>query len=95
MSPTNYEEFQRLDKEQALQAQRLTHMDGKLDGIKTDVSEIKTALLGDTKTTDGKPGIVIRVDRLEQTEGFIRWGFGLLATGVTGLILEKAVGLLK
>lgn len=46
--------------------ENIVHAAEQIDAIQADVAEIKTALLGDLR--GGKPGVIGRVDRLEQSE---------------------------
>lgn len=46
--------------------ENIVHAAEKIDAIQADVTEIKAALLGDLR--GGKPGVIGRVDRLEQSE---------------------------
>ncbi len=56
----------------------------QIEGIVSGVSDIKRSLIG-----NGKPGLVVRMDRLEQKDVFqskVLWTvFGLIATAVIGL----------
>jgi len=67
-------------KEQAVQGE-------KISGIEEACSEIKHCLLG-----NGKPGLVVRTDRLEQREAFKNKLFWVFATATVALVV-KTIGL--
>jgi hypothetical protein len=63
----------------------------KINGIEKTCSEIKTCLLG-----NGKPGLVVRTDRLEQRDKFqskIFWLMFTTVSAVTIKVLADAMGL--
>jgi hypothetical protein len=66
--------------EQAVQA-------NQINSIEKGVDDIRTCLLG-----NGKPGLVVRMDRVEQREGIrsrIFWIlFALISTGLVGLFFS-------
>ncbi len=66
--------------EQAVQA-------SQINSIEKGVGDIKTCLLG-----NGKPGLVVRMDRVEQKEVIrsrVFWIlFGLISTGLVGLFFS-------
>ena len=59
----------------------------KIKGIQEDCSTIKDCLLG-----NGKPGLVVRTDRLEQRDAFKSKLFWLVCTLVVGLSVTIAWG---
>lgn len=59
----------------------------KIESIEETCSEIKHCLLG-----NGKPGLVVRTDRLEQREAFKNKLFWVFATAVVALVV-KTIGL--
>ena len=59
----------------------------KIEGIEETCKEIKKCLLG-----NGKPGLVVRTDRLEQREAFKNKLFWVFATAVVALVV-KTIGL--
>lgn len=61
----------------------------ELQYIKRDVSEIKAAVNG----TDQTPGLKIRVDRLEQTEGSRKRTLGFVWTSIGSLLVGLLVAL--
>ena len=68
---------------QALVYQELQH-------IKRDVGDIKTAVNG----TEQSPGLKIRVDRIEQTEGLRRRMLGYVWASIGSLLVGLLVALL-
>ena len=63
----------------------------ELQYIKRDIGEIKTAVNG----TEQTPGLKIRVDRLEQTEGSRKRMLGLVWTSIGSLLVGLLVALLS
>ncbi len=61
-----------------------------VDRVEACVKEIKKVLLG-----NGEPGIVGRIDRLEQRAAYSKWIVGLIATPVVGLVGKAAYDYLK
>lgn len=59
----------------------------KIEGIEKTCEEIRTCLLG-----NGKPGLVVRADRLEQKDKFKTKLFWMVAVAVVALVV-KTVGI--
>lgn len=68
-------------------------LERKLDSIKQDIEAIRAALVGDPTRQD-HPSILMRLDRLEQTEKLRSKLLYLIGSGVIGLILERLRGLI-
>ena len=62
----------------------------ELQYIKRDVGDIKTAVNG----TEQSPGLKIRVDRIEQTEGLRRRMLGYVWASIGSLLVGLLVALL-
>lgn len=71
---------------------RLGVMEQKLELIGEDIRGIRVALVGDPVNSD-KPSIMLRLDRLEQSEKLkskIIWAMlGTMGPAIVGLVLEK------
>lgn len=63
-------------------------MKAQLETVGTDIKEVKSALLGDLTDTN-KTGVLVRIDRLEQTDTFRSKTLWVIATSVIGLIVER------
>ncbi len=70
---------------------RLGTMEKKLDTIGQDIRELRVALVGDPNSD--KPSIILRLDRLEQSEKLkskILWAIiGVGGPAILGLIFER------
>lgn len=73
---------------QALYAERQQHMDEKLDALKQDVGAIKTALLGNVGN-GARPGLVVRLDRIEQKFAIRDKLIWLITPIVIGLVVNR------
>lgn len=76
----HHDDLTKMVKVQAVQGE-------KIEGIEETCKEIKHCLLG-----NGKPGLVVRTDRLEQREAFKNKLFWVFATAVVALVV-KTIGL--
>lgn len=65
---------------------KLARIEERLTTITSQLAQLSTLLLG----VDGKPGIVVRLDRIEQTEGR-RSKFVWLALGAALTALAKSL----
>lgn len=85
------------DQVRDIQVNQNTHIDNQqkleatLDGIKEDIQAIRVALVGDPN--QDRPSIIMRLDRLEQSEKLRSKVVWLIGSGLVGLILEKFRGL--
>lgn len=73
------------------QEARLGVMEKKLDNIGMDIRELRVALVGEPNSE--KPSILLRLDRLEQSEKLkskVIWAMvGTMGPAIIGLIIER------
>lgn len=64
----------------------------KIEAIADDVAEIRRLLTGGHEPSNG---IIVRLDRLEQTEKRRSWATHTALAGVIGLVIKLAWGFIK
>lgn len=65
--------------------------ESKLDDMKSDLKIIREALMGDP-TDQTKPGMIIRIDRLERSEATRTKLLWVLVTAFGGLLADRLKG---
>lgn len=60
----------------------------KLDDMRNELHIIRKAVVGDP-TDSSRPGLLMRIDRLEQTEKTRARVLWAVVTGIVGLIIER------
>lgn len=67
------------------------HMDEKLDDMKSDMHQIKSFIIGEG--SDDKPGVIVKVDRLEQANKSRNKWLVVLTVTVLPLLISKILEL--
>lgn len=71
--------------------QKYNGMEEKLDDMQIDLKVIRQALMGDP-TDQAKPGLIVRIDRLERSEATRNKLMWALVTAFGGLVAERLKG---
>ena len=61
--------------------ERITRLETHVEMIRNDLHEIKSVIIG-----NGKPGFIVRIDRLEQDAEKRKWGLRAAGAALMGVI---------